>query len=175
MLVNEQEATVASAGTIVEVILDRTTFYPEGGGQAGDSGILRNQDCRVAVRNTTRPVGDLIVHYGEVLTGTIQIGARLTAEVDQTTRHGAASNHTATHLLHAALREILGPHIRQAGSLVTHERLRFDYTSDVPPSDSDLSRVEELVNQKIRENLLVSKHETSYGNAIEEGLSLIHI
>ena len=169
MLVNEQEATVASAGTIVEVILDRTTFYPEGGGQAGDSGILRNQDCTVAVRNTTRPVGDLIVHYGEVLTGTIQIGARLTAEVDQTTRHGAASNHTATHLLHAALREILGPHIRQAGSLVTHERLRFDYTSDVPPSDSDLSRVEELVNQKIRENLLVSKHETSYGNAIEEG------
>ena len=169
LLVDGKETTIASVGTKVEVILNQTTFYPEGGGQAGDSGLLRHQDSTIAINDTNRPIGDLIVHHGEVLQGIIKIGVEVTTEVDSTNRNATASNHTATHLLHAALRDILGTHIRQAGSSVTHERLRFDYTADVAPSDLDLFRIEELVNQKIRGNLLVNKHETSYGNAIKDG------
>ena len=168
MLVDDTMAPTASTGSSVDVILDQTSFYPEGGGQAGDSGLLKHEDNVISVFNTTR-IGDLIVHHGEVLSGRIEIGAQFTTEVDSSTRHGAASNHTATHLLHAALREVLGPHIRQAGSSVTHERLRFDYTSELAPSDSEILEVEELVNHKIRENLSVSKHETSYEDAIDQG------
>jgi alanyl-tRNA synthetase len=169
LLADGKEAHKASVGTKVEVILDHTTFYPEGGGQAGDTGFLKNPTATISIHDTNRPIGDLIVHYGEIISGTIEIGSEVITEVEPGTRYAAACNHTATHLLHAALRQILGTHIRQAGSLVTTERLRFDYTANTAPSDLDLSQIEELVNQKIRENLTVNKHETSYGAAIEEG------
>ena len=162
----------ASAGDAVSVVLDRTSFYPEGGGQVGDAGWLRGADLQVDVEDT-RAFGDVIAHLGNVVSGGIAVGDRVTATVGRSRRADAARNHTATHLLHAALREILGDHVRQAGSLVAPDHLRFDYTQPEAPAAADLRAVQQLVQERIRENIPVSTSEMSYDDALKTGAMAI--
>ena len=162
----------ASSGDAVSVVLDRTSFYPEGGGQVGDAGSLRGADLQVDVEDT-RAFGDVIAHLGNVVSGGIAVGDRVTATVGRSRRADAARNHTATHLLHAALREILGDHVRQAGSLVAPDHLRFDYTQPEAPAAADLRAVQQLVQERIRENIPVSTSEMSYDDALKTGAMAI--
>jgi len=162
----------ASVGDDVSVVLDRTSFYPEGGGQVGDAGWLRGTDLQVDVEDT-RAFGDVIAHLGKVASGGIAVGDRVVASVSQARRADAARNHTATHLLHAALREVLGDHVRQAGSLVAPDHLRFDYTQPEAPAAADLRAVQQLVQERIRENIPVSTSEMSYDDALKTGAMAI--
>ncbi|MSQ41007.1 MAG: alanine--tRNA ligase [Dehalococcoidia bacterium] len=169
LLVDGQVVTRASEGQQVEVVLRETPFYPEGGGQAGDGGEVLGPQGAIHVEDTQRPVGDLVVHVGRVVKGAVELGDLVEARVDPERRLASARNHTGTHLLHAALRDVLGSHVRQAGSLVTPDRLRLDFTSPLPITQEDLQKVERLVNQKVRENLNVHKRETSYQAALQQG------
>ncbi|MDE2745843.1 MAG: alanine--tRNA ligase [Chloroflexota bacterium] len=162
----------ASVGDDVSVVLDRTSFYPEGGGQVGDAGWLRGADLQVEVEDT-RAFGDVIAHLGKVTSGGIAVGDRVVATVSRARRADAARNHTATHLLHAALREVLGDHVRQAGSLVAPDHLRFDYTQPEAPAATDLRAVQQLVQERIRENIPVSTSEMSYDDALKTGAMAI--
>ncbi len=134
-----------------EVILDHTPFYAESGGQVGDTGILTGSHARFTVRDT-RKIGASFAHVGVLESGELRVGAEVQAEVDGKRRQAIALNHSATHLLHAALREVLGKHVQQKGSLVAPERLRFDFAHSQPVTDDELRRVEDLVNSAIRRN-----------------------
>ncbi|ULA61667.1 MAG: hypothetical protein LZF60_360014 [Nitrospira sp.] len=140
----------ACEGDEIEIVLDVTPFYAEGGGQAGDQGLLTGTDGRVEIRETTRPVPTLIVHKGVVTSGSIREGERLQLSVNSRTRKDAARNHTATHLVHAALRDLLGPHVKQYGSLVAPNRLRFDFAHFRPMSSRDIDEIESIVNEQVR-------------------------
>ena len=142
----------AREGDDIEVVLDVTPFYAEGGGQAGDQGLLTGPDGRVEIRETTRPVPTLIVHKGVVTSGSIREGERLQLSVNRRTRHDAARNHTATHLVHAALRDLLGPHVKQYGSLVAPNRLRFDFAHFRPLASRDIDEIESIVNEQVRQD-----------------------
>ncbi len=134
-----------------QVVLDHTPFYAESGGQIGDSGTLKNAKTRFAVRDTQK-IGASFSHIGILESGELRIGDTLEALVDQERRKAIALNHTATHLLHAALRRVLGKHVEQKGSLVAADRLRFDFSHTQAVSPGELRQVEELVNAEIREN-----------------------
>ena len=142
----------AREGDEIELVLDVTPFYAEGGGQAGDQGVLTGTDGRVEIRETTRPVPTLIVHKGVVTSGSIRAGERLQLSVNPRTRQDAARNHTATHLVHAALRDLLGPHVKQYGSLVAPNRLRFDFAHFRPMSSRDIDEIEAIVNEQVRQD-----------------------
>src|SRR5438445_1605757 len=150
----KQDARIKEAveGDEIEIALDRTPFYAEGGGQVGDQGILTGPDGVIEVKQTTRPAPDLFLHQGVVTRGRIREGDRLHARVDPRLRFGAARNHTATHLVHAALRELLGPHVKQYGSLVAPNRLRFDFANFTPLSSRDIDDIESMVNECVRRN-----------------------
>ena len=152
-----------------EVVLDETPFYPERGGQIGDTGIIEKDGGLFKVEDTQSPVEGVIVHKGKVLRGKLRVGDRVVARVDVERRKDIMRNHTATHLLHAALRNILGEHVRQAGSLVADRYLRFDFTHFEALSREDIKRIEKLVNEKIRENLPVQIKEMAYQEAIKSG------
>jgi len=158
-----------SEGETAQILIRRTPFYPEGGGQIGDSGLIETADSLFVVEDTKKPVDGVIVHYGKVRRGTLRVGDRVIARVDQERRRDIMRNHTATHLLHAALRTVLGEHVRQAGSLVADRYLRFDFTHFSPLSDDEIREIESLVNQKIMENLPVEVKETDYQSAIRSG------
>ena len=159
----------ALEGQEVEVVLRETPFYAEMGGQVGDTGEILGPNGKVQVTDTQYGLPDIIVHIGRVVQGDISLGETVDARVDLLQRENTARNHTATHLLHAALRQVLGPHVRQAGSLVAPDRLRFDFTHVSPMSREELLMVQRLVNEKIRQNVFVSKKETSYSDAMKEG------
>jgi len=160
----------ATAGQSIEVFLDSTPFYPEGGGQVGDRGTITTPNGRVDVTDTQRVSERLIVHRGTVAEGTFAVGDEVTATVDPLHRENTRRNHTATHLLHAALRQVLGTHVRQAGSLVGPDYLRFDFThTESVPADR-LAEVESLVNAKVRQNLPVHTRETSFDEAMSDGV-----
>jgi alanyl-tRNA synthetase len=170
----------ADAGDTVQVVLDRSPFYAEGGGQQGDAGRLigpsgpggSGPTFEFAVRDT-QARGDLQSHIGEVSVGAILVGDDVQAVVDLDRRHGMMRNHTATHLLHAALRQILGDHVRQAGSLVAPDRLRFDYTQPEAPAPQQLADIQALVAARIRDDIPVGTTETSYANALAAGAMAI--
>ncbi|PKB65770.1 MAG: hypothetical protein BZY82_07205 [SAR202 cluster bacterium Io17-Chloro-G3] len=153
----------------VEVVLSETPLYAEGGGQVGDAGIIEGPDGTFFVEETNSPIPGLIVHKGYVSSGTVNVGDVVEATVDKERRQNAGRNHTATHLLHAALRAVLGTHVRQQGSLVTPDRLRFDFTHVSPVSVEEMQQVEELVNSQIRNNQEVLKWETTYRQAVADG------
>ena len=159
----------AVQGQQVEVVLGETPFYAEGGGQLGDRGTITSPNGVIAVEDTQSPVAGLIVHRGVVQLGDISLGDEVTAQVDPTRRLDASRNHSGTHLLHASLRAVLGPHVRQAGSMVAPERLRFDFSHVSPLSAGEVGSVQSLANEQIRENLLVHSHETTYSEAVGEG------
>ncbi|WP_028990554.1 alanine--tRNA ligase [Thermithiobacillus tepidarius] len=140
------------AGEAGVVVLDRTPFYGESGGQVGDQGALLWDGGRFAVDNTQKPLPDLITHLGTLEAGELRIGDRVTAHVDEAARLDTAYNHSATHLLHEALKRVLGAHVKQMGSLVMPERLRFDFAHFTAMTPDELTAVEDLVNAEIRAN-----------------------
>ncbi|WP_461831605.1 alanine--tRNA ligase [Aquifex sp.] len=152
-----------------EIILRETPFYPEGGGQIGDSGIIETDKGIFKVEDTQRPTEGIIVHIGRMLKGKISVKDVVHARVDKERRWDIMRNHTATHLLHAALRNLLGEHVRQAGSLVADKYLRFDFTHFSPLTEEEIRKIEELVNEKIRENLPVNVVEMAYQEALQTG------
>ena len=145
----------AQAGDTVEIVTEKTPFYGESGGQSGDSGVIESTSCTVEIEGAMKPVPDLVIHKGRLTRGELKAGDVVTLKVEAKKRQATALNHTATHLLQYALRKVLGDHVHQAGSLVSPERLRFDFTHFSPMTERELDRVEELINGKIRENILV--------------------
>jgi alanyl-tRNA synthetase len=159
----------AEPAEAVEVVLDRTPFYAEAGGQVGDTGWLRSSSARFQVLDTQRPAGQVVVHRGVVREGTLRVGDRVRAEVDAARRRETMRHHTATHLLHKALREVLGEHARQAGSLVAPDRLRFDFLHLQPLTPDQLRAVEERVNEKVLEAIPVRVDFLPYEEALRRG------
>ena len=138
-----------------EIICDVTPFYGESGGQVGDKGVIYSDTFYLEVEDTKKPVDNLIVHKVKVKKGKVNIGDRCKLEVDRSKRIPTMCNHTATHLLHYALRRVLGEHVKQAGSLVEPERLRFDFTHFKALTQEEIAEIEDIVNEKIRENAVV--------------------
>jgi alanyl-tRNA synthetase len=169
ILKGEQLVKEAVEGDEVEVVLDVTPFYAEGGGQVGDQGVLVGPEGRVDIKETTRPVPTLILHKGTVSKGRIREGEQLHMTVNATTRQDAARNHTATHLVHAALRDLLGPHVKQYGSLVAPNRLRFDFAHFRPLSSRNIDDIETMVNDEIRKNEKVQTEVMSIQDAVAKG------
>ncbi|HTH99388.1 MAG TPA: alanine--tRNA ligase-related protein, partial [Acidisoma sp.] len=165
-------ATVASAmpGTEVAVVLNQTPFYAESGGQVGDQGqILGADGLVITVTDTQKKLGDLFVHYGRVESGLARPGFAVQAKVDHTRRSAIRAHHSATHLLHEALRRALGTHVAQKGSLNAPERLRFDISHPKPVTPAELAAVEAEVNARIRENSAVTTRLMTPDAAVAEG------
>jgi alanyl-tRNA synthetase len=158
----------AAAGDEVQLALDRTPFYAESGGQVGDVGTLTNGAARFRVTDTKK-LGDAHLHIGKVEAGSFRKGETVTASVDAATRQATVLNHSATHLLHAALRQVLGHHVIQKGSLVAPDRLRFDFSHTQPVSPQELETIERLVNAEIRRNTVGDIRHMPYDAAIKSG------
>lgn len=158
-----------SAGSSAALVLDKTPFYAESGGQVGDSGFLRSANGAEFRVQSTAKSGQHHIHYGELTGGTIKLGEELSASVDADSRQSTALNHSATHLLHAALRDALGEHVTQKGSLVDAQRLRFDFSHHQAVSAEQLRQIEDAVNQQIRANTSVEVEETSIDAAKKKG------
>ncbi len=169
LLVDGQPVDSAISGDKVEVVLNKTPFYVESGGQVSDSGLIVGHGWSIEVEDMKKPVGGLIVHVGEVVDGQPQKGDSASAQVADERRSSITRNHTATHLLHAALRNHLGTHVQQRGSLVAPERLRFDFAHDGKMSVDELKRVEQEVNTKIIANYGVAAVEKPLAQARAEG------
>ncbi|KPU44955.1 alanine--tRNA ligase [Oxobacter pfennigii] len=163
----------AHAGDEVTVILDNTALYPEMGGQIGDTGFIEGSNFRLMVTGSKKTSNNKIIHTGRVLEGTLSVDDEATAIVDSLRRGDIARNHTATHLLHAALKQVLGNHVEQSGSLVTDERLRFDFTHFEALSKDELKKIEDMVNEKILESLDVVTTETAIEEARRMGATAL--
>jgi len=150
-------------------VISPTPFYAESGGQIGDAGTLVWDGGRATVLDTQKPVGDLVVSRVRVDEGSLALSSSVRASVPVPTRLDTTANHTATHLLHKALKDVLGETVQQAGSLVAPDRLRFDYTHHQPLTDEQIKRIEQLVNDKIRENLEVTKTVMPIADAKKSG------
>jgi len=159
----------AREGDEVEIVLDRTPFYAESGGQVGDKGELLGEAAKFTVQDTVRPVEGLVVHNGKVKKGSFKIGDVVLAKVEPEDRMDTVRHHTVTHILHAALRSVLGEHVKQAGSLVSPERLRFDFTHYTALTERERERVEELVNERVFENHPVETAVMDIDQAIATG------
>ncbi|HBL4886039.1 TPA: alanine--tRNA ligase [Clostridioides difficile] len=163
----------AEEGDKVSIVLDNTTFYPEGGGQVGDCGLITNENLVLEVLNTKKGANNSIKHIGIIKSGRISNGDKVKTLVDRETRMSAARNHSATHLLHKALREVLGEHVNQAGSLVTPERLRFDITHFEAISNEELKVIEEKVNNVILSSLDIKCDIMNIKEAKEKGATAL--
>ncbi|HEY5321210.1 MAG TPA: alanine--tRNA ligase [Caldimonas sp.] len=152
LYVDGSAASSARAGDDAVIVLDHTPFYAESGGQVGDSGELRNATSRVLVEDTVKIQAAVFGHEGRIVEGEIKVGDRLDAKVDVERRARTVRNHSATHLMHKALREVLGEHVQQKGSLVDAERTRFDFVHNAPLTDEQIRKVEQLVNAEILQN-----------------------
>jgi alanyl-tRNA synthetase len=154
---------------LFELIIDKSPFYAEKGGQIGDSGLGINDKTQVEILDTISPYGGVFIHKAKLIKGIVTLGNILNFNVDKNRREKIRRNHTATHLVHAALREIVGTHVRQSGSLVHHDYLRFDFTSLEALDRETIKKIEDRVNLSVRENLDVEVYLTTYNKAIEEG------
>ncbi len=159
----------AAKGDEVEIVTDRTPFYGESGGQVGDVGTIRSNGTELSVITATKPFPDLISHKARLEKGKLNIGDKVELKVDPSLRLATMANHSATHILHWALRETLGDHVKQRGSLVEPNRLRFDFTHFSTISDEELARIEKLVNDKVRSNQRVQVKILSMDEAVKEG------
>jgi alanyl-tRNA synthetase len=157
IVITGEERDALHHGSEGEVVLSPTPFYAESGGQIGDTGILEWEGGRATVLDTQKPFGDLPVSRVRIDQGSLSLGAHVRASVPSPVRLDTTANHTATHLLHKALKDILGPTVQQAGSLVAPDRLRFDYTHHAPLTDEQLRAIEDAVNDRVRANLEVTK------------------
>ncbi|GEB36381.1 alanine--tRNA ligase [Gluconacetobacter liquefaciens] len=164
-----QSVTDAPAGTEVALLLNQTPFYGESGGQVGDTGLITAPGLRIAVTDTQKRLGDLLVHSGTVIEGTVRVGQAVTATVDHERRSAIRAHHSATHLLHEALRRRLGAHVTQKGSLNAPDRLRFDISQPRPLTPEEIAEVEAEVNARIRENSAVTTRPMSQEEAVAQG------
>jgi len=161
------------AGDAAVIVLDNTPFYAESGGQVGDQGELRSETVRFAVADTFKIQADVFGHQGEVLEGTIKVGDPLNALVDVSLRTDTMRNHSATHILHKALREVLGDHVQQKGSLVDAAKTRFDFTHSAPVTAEQIRRIEDLVNREILDNSATSGKVMSLEDAQKTGAMML--
>jgi len=166
---NGSSVPTVGGGSEVDVILDRSPFYGEMGGQAGDAGEISSPNGKMVVTNTVITPSGVIVHRGRLIEGSISIGDQVEAKVDSVRRLDIARNHTATHLLQAALRQTLGSRVYQKGSLVEPERFRFDFSHLTPITEDQLARIQRQVNEWIRRNLAVRAKTLPYAEAVAEG------
>ncbi len=168
-------ATVASvkAGDDCVIVLDQSPFYAESGGQAGDSGELRSATARVLVEDTSKIQSDVFGHEGRVMEGVVSVGDHLAARVNAEQRARTVRNHSATHLMHKALREVLGDHVQQKGSLVNADRTRFDFAHNAPVSDAQIRRVEAIVNAEVLANAAASAQVMALADAQNSGAMML--
>lgn len=160
----------AGAGDNVEIIVNQTPFYAESGGQAGDAGVVKSESgARIVIEDTKKRVNALHGHIGKIEKGSISVGDAVTLSIDVPRRNRIRANHSVTHLVHAALREVLGDHVAQKGSLVAEDRMRFDITNPKAISASEISEVERRVNAVIRQNTKVDTRIMSYDDAVKSG------
>ena len=164
-----QEVRELEAGQTGLIILNQTPFYGESGGQVGDTGWMLGTGLKIEIRNTQKKLGDLFVHEARVIEGRLAIGTALELVVDHARRSAIRANHSATHLLHEALRQVLGDHVAQKGSMVSGERLRFDFTHQKPISDEELAQVEDIANHVVLRNEPVITRLMAVDEAIESG------
>jgi len=167
------EVDSAAAGDRVDVIVESTPFYGESGGQAGDCGTISSGSAHLEVVETSRPFSDLIVHHCHVREGAVRVGDAVNLTVTSATRSATARNHTATHLLQTALRQVLGEHVKQAGSLVSADRLRFDFTHFSAMSADEISQAEALVNGYVMDNAPLVTNQMQVSEAIEAGATAL--
>ncbi len=169
LLVDSNSTETIQEEQEASLILDTTPFYGEMGGQVGDTGAIRSTSGQFSVTNTIRVPPDIIIHQGHVTEGSLTVGGEVEAEVDRERRLDIARNHTATHLLQLALRQVLGEHVQQRGSLVAPDRFRFDFSHLTAVTKEEIQKVQYMVNEKIRQNLSVYDEELPYKKAVEEG------
>ena len=164
-----QGSRVAAKGDSGAIVMNQTPFYAESGGQVGDTGVMLGEGVRFRVTETQKKAGDLFVHVGTVEQGTLKVGTALQLDVDHARRCAIRANHSATHLLHEALRQVLGDHIAQKGSLVAPDRLRFDFVHQKPITADELRRVEDIANDVVLENDEVTTRLMAVDDAREAG------
>ncbi|PJK13670.1 alanine--tRNA ligase [Lysobacteraceae bacterium NML07-0707] len=169
LLKDGKPVSEATAGDELVVILDRTPFYAESGGQVGDTGTLENASNHIDVRNTLKLAGQFHGHIGQLASGTLKIGDRLQGRIDAERRQATVLNHSATHLMHAALHQVLGSHAQQKGSLVAPDRLRFDFAHFQPVSAAEIAEIERRVNAEIRANHAGEIHHMGMQEALDFG------
>jgi alanyl-tRNA synthetase len=168
LIADGERVEFLKSGQEGQVVLDHSPFYAESGGQVGDAGLLLGAGSRFVVRDTQK-IGAVHAHLGRLESGELRVGDRLEAHVDADRRRAVALNHSATHLLHAALRAVLGKHVQQKGSLVAPDRLRFDFSHTQALSAEELRRVERLVNEEIRANAAAETRVMSFDEAVAGG------
>ncbi|MGZ2744547.1 alanine--tRNA ligase [Burkholderia stagnalis] len=169
LYVDGSSVNEVKAGQDAVVVLDHTPFYAESGGQVGDQGVLANASTRFAVADTLKVQADVIGHHGTLEQGTLKVGDVLRAEIDAHRRARTQRNHSATHLMHKALREVLGAHVQQKGSLVDAEKTRFDFAHNAPLTDDEIRRVEQIVNDEILANAPGIVRVMPYDEAVKGG------
>ena len=173
LYVDGSAVTSVKAGDAAVIVLDNTPFYAESGGQVGDKGELRNETVRFTVEDTFKIQADVFGHQGELLEGELKVGDVLNAVVDVQQRTDTMRNHSATHILHKALREVLGDHVQQKGSLVDATKTRFDFTHNAPITSEQIRKIEEIVNQEILENTATSGKVMSLEDAQKTGAMML--
>ena len=169
LYVNGSAVQTVAAGQDAIVVLDHTPFYAESGGQAGDVGVLEAGSARFDVSDTHKIQADVFGHHGKLIDGTLKIGDTVSAKVNANVRAATMRNHSATHLMHKALRTVLGGHVSQKGSLVDADKTRFDFSHNGPVTADEIARIEALVNHEILENIAADAQLMSYDDAIKHG------
>jgi len=159
----------ASTGDEIEIITNQTPFYAESGGQIGDQGIFYSNECRVVIKDTQKKMGDLYVHYGKVEKGSLKVNQTINLEIDVQRRNDARAYHSATHLLHEALRRTLGMHVTQKGSLVSPDKLRFDFSHNKPIEKKEIEKIEKYVNEMVNKATDVKTRIMTTKEAIAKG------
>jgi alanyl-tRNA synthetase len=168
-----REVEAATEGSFIEIVTDKTPFYGESGGQVGDKGSMYADGLKVVVHDTIKDPTGLIIHQGEIAQGSIRKGQKLTLTVSGENRGSTALNHTATHILHSVLRKVLGDHVKQAGSLVAPDRLRFDFTHFAQVEPEVLDSIERMVNEQIQRNVAVDTEEMIAERAFKSGATAL--
>jgi alanyl-tRNA synthetase len=164
-----QFVQTAKTGDEVEIITNQTPFYGESGGQVGDQGLIQTSDCKINIHDTQKKVGDLFIHIGKIEKGSIKVGESVNLLIDKERRNSSKANHSATHLLHEALRRTLGKHVTQKGSLVSPERLRFDFSHSKPIEKDEMSKINKTVNDFINDSSEVQTRIMTPKEAVELG------
>jgi alanyl-tRNA synthetase len=172
ILVGNKSVDAVEAGQEASLVLEATPFYGEMGGQVGDTGLISNALGKFTVTNAIHS-GEFIVHQGKLESGKLNVGEEVEAEVDTARRQDIASNHTATHLLQYALRQVLGQHVQQRGSMVGPYEFRFDFSHLTAMTTEEIQRVQHIVNEKIRENLIVNADQMGYKQAVADGATAL--
>ena len=159
----------AKTGDEVEIVTNQTPFYAESGGQVGDQGVIYSNDCKVVIEDTQKKMGDLYVHFGKINKGSLKINKSVNLEIDVNRRNNARAYHSATHLLHEALRRTLGKHVTQKGSLVSPEKLRFDFSHNKPIEKNEIEKIERYVNDMVNTAADVKTRIMTPKEAVEKG------